>query len=103
MAKEKRGTRGTPPAQPSTRNQRLSLYPLSLEEALRGAAATGGPPDMPKRERRKRQPDEPTAPDPETLADSGERPKDATRKADERARRMKRPGATGIRGGTSKD
>jgi hypothetical protein len=29
----------------------LSLHPLSVEDALRGAMATGGPPEMPKRER----------------------------------------------------
>ena len=58
----------------------------------------------PKGGRRKpREPDQPTAPDPETLADPAERAKDAMRKADERARRTKRPGASGIRGGTSKD
>lgn len=32
---------------------RLSLHPLSLDEALRGAAATGPAPEGPKRERRK--------------------------------------------------
>ena len=35
--------------------------------------------------------------------DPVERLKDATRKADEKARRIKRPGASGVRGGTSRD
>ena len=30
---------------------RLSLVPLAIEDALRGAMATGKPPEMPKRER----------------------------------------------------
>jgi hypothetical protein len=80
---------------------RLSLHPLSLEEALRGAAATGPVDEQPKR--RKRQPDEPTSPHPEETGDPAERAKDAMRKAGERNRRVKRPGASGIRGGTSKD
>ena len=48
--------------------------------------------------RKEREPDQPTAPHPEDLADPAERTKDAMRKADERARRVKRPGASGIRG-----
>jgi hypothetical protein len=70
------------------------------EDAPRAAAA--GPVDE-KPQRRERQPDEPTAPHPEETADAAERAKDAMRKAGERNRRVKRPGASGIRGGTSKD
>lgn len=33
------------------RSKPLSLSPLSLEDALRGAMATGGPPEMPKGKR----------------------------------------------------
>jgi hypothetical protein len=29
----------------------LTMHPLSVEDALRGAMATGKPPEMPKRER----------------------------------------------------
>jgi hypothetical protein len=53
--------------------------------------------------RKRRQPDEPTGPHTEEFDDPVEREKAATRKADERARRTKQPGASGIRGGTSKD
>lgn len=37
--------------------EKLSLYPLSIEDALRAAARTGRPPDVtpkPKRKRKKR-------------------------------------------------
>jgi hypothetical protein len=81
--------------------RRISLYPLSLGEALRGAAATGPVDEPPKR--RKRQPDEPTSPHHAEHDDPAERAKTAMRKAGERNRRVKRPGASGIRGGTSKD
>ena len=50
-----------------------------------------------------RKPDYPTAPHPDEVGDPAERAKDAMHKADERARRTKREGASGIRGGTSKD
>ena len=50
-----------------------------------------------------RAPDEPTAPHRAEFEDPAERAKDAMRKANERARRVKRPGASGIRGGTSQD
>jgi hypothetical protein len=61
-------------------------------------------PDQPRcNGRMERQPDQPTAPHPVDLADPAERTRDAMRKADERARRIKRPGASGIRGGTSRD
>jgi hypothetical protein len=71
------------------------------EGAMRSAAATGPADEEPKR--RERQPDEPTAPHPEETGDPAERAKDAMRKAGERNRRVKRPGASGIRGGTSED
>lgn len=35
----------------SVGRKRLSLSPLTLDEALAGAMATGKPPEMPKRER----------------------------------------------------
>lgn len=54
-------------------------------------------------ERRERGPDEPTSSHPDELADPAERAKDAMRKADERARRVKRPGASGRRGSDSVD
>jgi hypothetical protein len=58
----------------------------------------------PKEEREhERKPDEPTSPHRSEFEDPAERAKDAMRKADERARRTKRPGASGIRGGTSQD
>jgi hypothetical protein len=79
----------------------LSLHPLTLEQALRGAAATG--PYEEPRQRRKRQPDEPTTPHPEETGDPVERAKDAMHKAGERNRRVKRPGASGVRGGISVD
>jgi hypothetical protein len=61
-------------------------------------------PDLPKHEQRpERRPDEPTSPHRAELEDPAERAKAAMRKADERARRVKRPGASGIRGGTSQD
>ena len=53
--------------------------------------------------RKPREPDQPTSPHTEEFDDPVEREKAATRKSDERARRVKRPGASGIRGGTSKD
>jgi hypothetical protein len=34
-----------------TARDRLSLHPLSVEDALRGALATGKPPEQPKRKR----------------------------------------------------
>lgn len=45
MNKEKRK-----PRQEATR---LSLHPLSLEEALKGAMETGPPPELPRKEKRK--------------------------------------------------
>jgi hypothetical protein len=59
-------------------------------------------PEQLERERQ-RKPDEPTCPHHEEFEDPAERAKAAFRKAGERARRTKRPGASGIRGGTSKD
>jgi hypothetical protein len=53
--------------------------------------------------RPERKPDQPTTPHAEELENPAERAKDAMRKAGERARRTKRPGASGIRGSTSKD
>ncbi len=53
--------------------------------------------------RQERAPDEPTSPHPGELEDPAERAKDAMRKADERARRIKRPGASGRRGSDSVD
>ena len=50
-----------------------------------------------------RKPDYPTAPHPDEVEDPAERAKDAMHKADERARRIKRPGAGGVRGSISKD
>ena len=49
------------------------------------------------------QPDEPTSPHPEESGDVVERAKDAMKKAGERARRTKRPGASGKRGSTSEN
>jgi hypothetical protein len=54
-----------------------------------------------RRSEAKRQPDEPTSPHHAEHDDPAERAKTAMRKAGERARRVKRPGASGIRGGTS--
>ena len=50
-----------------------------------------------------RKPDYPTSPHPGDVEDPAERAKDAMHKADQRARRIKRPGASGVRGSTSKD
>ena len=61
--KRQRGKKQTAAA-----DARLSLAPLTVEEALRGAMATGKPPEMPKRERsakrttRKRKLGDPTKP-----------------------------------------
>jgi hypothetical protein len=50
MGQLKKGTAHKPDRGKSgSRSGRLSLAPLSLEEALRGAAATGAPPEGPKR------------------------------------------------------
>lgn len=57
--------------------------------------------DKPDKDERK--PHDPTTPHPGDLTDPAERAKDAMHKAGERARRTKREGASGIRGGTSKD
>jgi hypothetical protein len=54
-------------------------------------------------QRQERAPDQPTSPHPGELDDPAERAKDAMRKADERARRVKRPGAAGRRGSDSAD
>jgi hypothetical protein len=59
--------------------------------------------DHPKDEQGERRTDEPTSPHRSEFEDPAERAKAAMRKADERARRVKRPGASGIRGGTSQD
>jgi hypothetical protein len=60
--------------------------------------------DVPrKRPEPKRKVDEPTSPHHAEHDDPAERAKTAMRKAGERSRRVKRPGASGIRGGTSKD
>lgn len=56
--------------------------------------------DARKRERRS---DEPTSPHHAEHDDPAERAKTAMRKAGERARRTKRPGAAGVRGGVSQD
>ena len=58
--------------------------------------------DEPKREQPRRT-DQPTSPHTSEFEDPVERLKEAVRKADEKARRVKRPGASGVRGGTSKD
>ena len=52
---------------------------------------------------KERQADQPTSPHGKEFDDPAERAKAAMRKADERARRIKRPGASGVRGGTSHD
>jgi hypothetical protein len=39
----------------SSKREKLSLYPLSVEDALRAAAQTGRPPPLPKPERPKQQ------------------------------------------------
>jgi hypothetical protein len=39
------------PEEQRRRQDKLSLHPLSIEDALRGAMATGKPPEQPKRER----------------------------------------------------
>jgi hypothetical protein len=80
---------------------KLPLHPLSPEEALRGAAGAGPVDGEPRR--RDRRPDEPTSPHHAEHDAPAERAKTAMRKAGERNRRVKRPGASGIRGGTSKD
>jgi hypothetical protein len=59
--------------------------------------------DHPKDGQGERRTDGPTAPHRSEFEDPAERAKAAMRKADERARRVKRPGASGIRGGTSQD
>ena len=56
-----------------------------------GESGDGGGPGGTRRERA---PDEPTSPHPGDLEDPAERAKGAMRKADERARRVKRPGAS---------
>jgi hypothetical protein len=66
------------------------------EESGRGGPGGGSA-------RRERAEDEPTAPHPGDLEDPAERAKDAMRKAGERARRVKRPGASGRRGSDSAD
>jgi hypothetical protein len=54
--------------------------------------------------KQERKPDQPTAPHrDEAREDAVERDKQAMRKADEQARRTKRPGASGKRGSTSED
>jgi hypothetical protein len=60
----------------------------------------GAPRERPEAERR---PDEPTSPHHAEHDEPAERAKTAMRKAGERNRRVKRPGASGIRGGTSAD
>src|SRR3712207_3105002 len=76
-------------------------------EVLIQAAGRTPPPrskDTPlERPESERQPDEPTSPHHAEHDDPAERAKTAMRKAGERARRVKRPGASGSRGGTSKD
>lgn len=52
---------------------------------------------------KERQADQPTSPHGKKFDDPAERANVAMRKADERARRIKRPGASGVRGGTSHD
>jgi hypothetical protein len=58
--------------------------------------------DDPKREQ-PRKTDQPASPHTGEFEDPAERLKKAMRKADEKARRVKRPGASGVRGGTSRD
>jgi hypothetical protein len=52
---------------------------------------------------KERQADQPTSPHGKEFDDPAERAKAAMRKADERGRRIKRPGASGVRGGASQD
>ena len=47
-------SKGSSRARVENETGRLSLHPLSLEEALRAAMLTGPPPDMPKRERERK-------------------------------------------------
>lgn len=68
---------------------------------MRGVIATGPLDDG--ADQRGRKPDEPTSPHHAEHDNPAERLKTAARKAGERARRTKRAGASGIRGGTSKD
>jgi hypothetical protein len=94
-----------------TRSTDSDVYPPEeaqrrFEAALRAACST--PPkrqkDVPrKRPESKRKADEPTSPHHAEHDDPAERAKTAMRKAGERNRQVKRPGASGIRGGTSKD
>jgi hypothetical protein len=58
--------------------------------------------DHSKREQ-PRKTDQPNSPHTIEFEDPVERLKDAMHKADEKARRIKRPGASGVRGGTSRD
>jgi hypothetical protein len=77
--------------------------------AMASARAVSSAPPKPQkgapRERpeAKRRPDEPTSPHHEEHDDLAERATTAMRKAGERNRRVKRRGASGIRGGTSAD
>ena len=50
--KSKKTNKRPPPAKRGTRKDALSLYPLSLEQALGAALKTGGPPPEPKKARR---------------------------------------------------
>jgi hypothetical protein len=63
MARSKIPTK-TEPSRAKTRDRELSLYGLSIEEAVRAAAATGRPdplvtPNRSKRQRKKRAPKAP--------------------------------------------
>ncbi len=80
-------------------------HPLPAGGTLRpGVFAAAGPPsDQNPAKPPARKPDEPTSPHHAEHEDPVERAKTAMRKAGERARRIKRPGASGIRGGISQD
>lgn len=73
---------------------RLSLHPLSLDDALRGAMLTGPPPEAPKRTRKPKADAAPAAPPSDAgREEAAEQVRAAGRKAGEKARRKKRPQA----------
>jgi predicted Zn-dependent protease len=94
--------------QPSSDQDRYSDEETERRAKALARAVMSMPPkpqkDIPReRPESKRQPDEPTSPHHAEHEDPAERAKTAMRKAGERNRRVKRPGASGIRGGTSED
>lgn len=79
----------------------ISLYPLSLDDALRGAMLTGPPPETPKRTRKPKADATPAVPLDAGREEAAEQVRAAGRKAGEKARQRKRQDATGKRGSTS--